>query len=91
MSEHYRDCNGNMYSSAHVQGRRQLDLLSDLCNTTLTYHDNVLLVGSVSGYVLLFLFSFGYMCFQYSCIILYLSKIPKGVIVNVWGITWCVL
>ena len=24
-SEHYRDCNGN--SSAHVQGRRQLDLV----------------------------------------------------------------
>ena len=38
VSEHYRDCNGN--SSAHVQGRRQLDLvllLSGLCNTTLTY------------------------------------------------------
>ena len=33
VSEHYRDCNGN--SSAHVQGRRQLDLLSGLCiNTT---------------------------------------------------------
>ena len=43
VSEHYRDCNGN--SSAHVQGRRQLDLvllLSRLCNTTLTYHVNVL-------------------------------------------------
>ena len=25
VSEHYRDCNGN--SSAHVQGRRQLDLV----------------------------------------------------------------
>ena len=43
VSEHYRDCNGN--SSAHVQGRRQLDLvllLSGLCNTTLTYRVNVL-------------------------------------------------
>ena len=43
VSEHYRDRNGN--SSAHVQGRRQLDLvllLSGLCNTTLTYHVNVL-------------------------------------------------
>ena len=71
MSEKYRDYIGN--SSAHVQGRRQLDLLSGLCNTTLTCHDNVLLVGSVSGYVLLFLFSFlviAYMCFQYGCIIL---------------------
>ena len=61
VSEHYRDCNGN--SSAHVQDRRQLDLVllsSGLCNTTPTYHDNILLVGSVSGYVLLFLFSFGY-------------------------------
>ena len=49
----------------HVQGRRQLDLFSGLCNTTLTCHDNVLLVGSVSGYVLLFLFSFlviAYIC-----------------------------
>ena len=37
MSEHYRDCNGN--SSAHVQGKRQLDLvllLSSVCNTTLS-------------------------------------------------------
>ena len=42
VSEHYRDCNGN--SSAHVQGRRQLDLLSGLCNTTLTYHVNVIIV-----------------------------------------------
>ena len=25
MSEHYRDCNGN--NSAHVQGRRKLDLI----------------------------------------------------------------
>ena len=43
VSEHYRDCNEN--SSAHVQGRRQLDLvllLSGLCNTSLTYHVNVL-------------------------------------------------
>ena len=43
VSEHYRDCNGN--SSAHVQGRRQLDsvlFLSSLCNATLTYHINVL-------------------------------------------------
>ena len=36
VSEHYPDCNGN--SSAHVQGRRQLNLLlSGLCNTTLIY------------------------------------------------------
>ena len=35
VSEHYPDCNGN--SSAHVQGRRQLNLLlSGLCNTTPT-------------------------------------------------------
>ena len=35
VSEHYRDCNGNC--SAHVQGRRQLDLLSGPCiNTTLS-------------------------------------------------------
>ena len=43
VSEHYRDCNGNSTSSAHVQGRRQLDLvllLSGLCNTTLTYYCN---------------------------------------------------
>ena len=48
-SEHYRDCNGN--GSAHVQGRRQLDLvllLSGLCNTTLTYHVNVLQVAALA-------------------------------------------
>ena len=40
VNECYRDCNGN--SSAHVQGRRQLDLISGLCNTTPTYMYNVL-------------------------------------------------
>ena len=50
--------NGN--NSAHVQGRRQLDLLSGLCNTTLTYmyHDNVVIhtrmriTGRFKGYIL---------------------------------------
>ena len=50
VSEHYRDCNGN--SSAHVQGRTQLDLLSGLCNTTLTYmyHDNVLILCNLHAH-----------------------------------------
>ena len=39
VSEIYRDCNGN--SSAHVQGRRQLDL-DQVCYTSLTYHVNEL-------------------------------------------------
>ena len=51
MSEHNRDCNGN--SSAHVQGRRQLDLLSGLCNTTrIVIHTRMRITGRFKGYFL---------------------------------------
>ena len=36
VSEHNRDCNGN--SSAHVQGRRQLDLVIRSMNTNTYLH-----------------------------------------------------
>ena len=48
MSEHYRVCNGN--SSAHVQGRRQLDLLSGLCNIVI--HTRLRIAGRFKGYFL---------------------------------------